>query len=449
MLLAACGGGGGSSAIVAPPGPTPTPNPRLVGLADGASTSYDRTDEATVTVTTVGGGVPIIPAPNPSPTTTIVVSAYRDTVTVTGNQSFGGASGLYDVRTSTVPTGTSGFPYTSYSNVVDTYEGLIATAAGFDLVSYGSVSKQSSTTSFVSTDTFSSTATSTNTVPLRLVQVPAGAPFDPVLAYSVTSTSQSASTLPPGTNSTGPTSTTGSGTIALGADGALHAGSVLTGNDGSSSSSDETIAGPGLAGTMVNSASSPRFGKSGTTITTGPPTAAGGGYTVAFAVTYTGSGAPQPVATTVPLWYPDGPAQRPLAVHVTPLGAQSVPAKCALPSGLPAGGQATETVTTTVVPFYGAVSRIDETRWDAPNVGTLCSIASETYTQYDPATGAKSGSSILTTTRALRAATVPAAWRRRASASGAVPFVLPPAQARLPQLVTTLARHARATGKRT
>ncbi len=187
---------------------------------------------------------------------------------------------------------------------------------------------------------------------------------------------------------------------------------MLTGNDGSSSSSDETIAGPGLAGTMVDGASSPRFGKSGTTITTGPPTAAGGGYTVAFAVTYTGSGAPQPVATTVPLWYPDGPAQRPLAVHVTPLGAQSVPAKCALPSGLPAGGQATETVTTTVVPFYGAVSRIDETRWDAPNVGTLCSIASETYTQYDPATGAKSGSSILTTTRALRAATVPAAWRR-------------------------------------
>ncbi len=398
-------------------------------------------------MTTVGGGVPVVPAPSPSPTTTIIVSTYRDTVTVTGNQSFGGTNGLYDVRTSTVPTG-AGVPFTSYSTVVDTYEGLVATAAGFDLVSYGSISKQSSTTSFVSTDTSSSTVTSTNTIPSRLTQVPAGAPFDLVPAYSVTSTSQSASTLPPGTDSTGPTSTTGSATIVLGADGALHAGSVLAGDDGSSSSSDETIAGPGLAGTIVNSAVSPRFGKSSTTITTGP-TAADGGYTVAFAATYTGSGAPQPVATTVPLWYPDGPAQRSLAVHVTPLGAQSVPAKCALPSGLPAGGDATETVTTAVQPFYGTVSRIDETRWDAPNLGTLCSIASEAYTQYDPATGVKNDSSSFTTTRALRTATVPAAWRRRASAGGAVPFVLPPAQARLPKLSAAPAPHARAAGKRT
>ncbi len=229
----------------------------------------------------------------------------------------------------------------------------------------------------------------------------------------------------------------------------MRANSTSSSSDGSGFTFDETIAGPGLAGTQTFAASAPNVSNTSTTITTGMPTASGAGYTVAYTIVRGGPGAPQPTATTVPLWYPDGPAQRPFTARVVDRGVQTVPASCALPAGFPTSGEATETVRTSVDPFDGAVSSVDETRWDAANLGTLCSIAAETYTSYDPTTGLKTGVSTGTTTRALRAATVPAALRRHALAGAglAIPFVLPPAQPRLPELTGALRRSLRIASK--
>lgn len=450
-LLPACGGGGGSGpagqAVV--PAATPTPVPAsAAGLVDGASASYDERVDTTVSYTSVGFGSGVTVVPSPAPTTTTLTSTYGDAVTVAANRSFAGTSGLYDLHVARTPTGATAAGYGAYVQAEDDYDALIAGAGGTaELVSYGA--HDTSAVTFTGLDATTENWTRTNTVPLSLRRLPAaGQSYDAVVAYASTLAGTESNLDPTSTPvyvPFGPTSSTSSGTVTLRADGSFAQNQSLTFNDGSSSTRADTVTGPGLGGTRTDVATDANGNKQTATVTVGAPVGSGAGATIPYAAQVTGG---TPFAASVPLWYPAGATQRVETVHVADLGAQSAPASCALGAGFPASAEATRTTDTQVDGFAGIVSTVDTTSWDAAGYGTLCSIATESYAEYDPRTGAKLDGGSSTVTRALRSVALPAGRSRASLSPAALPVVLAPPRPRLPRLVAALKRRAANAARR-
>ncbi len=140
LTLEGCGGGGslGSSSMPprpsdsVTPNPTPTASPSLYAQPDGTTLVY-----AGILTQTFQSFPEVVAPGTPSPMpTSATVENVTQNVTVKTNQSFNGASGLFDLHSAETDAYASGLKTTT--STTDTYETLSQSGSASQLLGYGS-----------------------------------------------------------------------------------------------------------------------------------------------------------------------------------------------------------------------------------------------------------------------------------------------------------------------
>ncbi len=375
--IAVIGANGGIFAAIYSSSPQPSATPLVdAPLVAGASFTYRSTYGS---VYTAGPKAPV-PMPTNGPGLT-----QQFVTTVLANQSFNGVANIYGVQT------VSGRPSnvtTSVYNVQSTtYENIVPTTTGADLLIYGT---KASNTNGGSLSMFSSVQTQIDLVPYRYQTFP-----DRVVSYDASSnyTTTYSGILTAGTANT-PCYQLDE-TIAAPVDGSymyktnstyFTPTSTCPSINAATYTSAESVSPPPVSGTYRSTST----GYTDYVETAGTPVLDGrGGYVIPFTIQQSvalPSPAPAPTTTTIPMWYQSGPMTPYSTSHIDQLGYQALSPSCTIPTSVGSVFTGIRTTETQLDPF-NAQYTLTITRYIAPGFGRVCSVSTQTIQYFDETTG--------------------------------------------------------------
>ena len=370
--LAGCSGSGGTANAVSPPAPTSTPSPTPTPAPD----PHPAVDNSTVTfisdVTTVrtpAGGQP-----------TTSSSTVTTTETIHTAKTFNGHVAT-DVHVASSDGNSTG----------DNYAGYVATSAGQNFVTYGTVTTDAKR---------QYTRTQVNTNPSIIDEVP-----------EITGASWANSVAASFTISQGPATNHTDDVDVRNEDGSEVDTTTYSDGNAADAYTDTLV-------TNANGTGTEKYQDStGTTqYSVGVPIQQGSALVIP--ITYTDKNGTQ--SYTVPDWYPgNGLPAAPFGTAVsTDLGVEMPPAACSKGPQIPATHVR---AAQTYLDLFGSTGTIVEDFFFTPTRGLICYIGAQADKEYDYTTGALLGSSTFTNVNALTGG-VGVLSRERRPTSAALPY---------------------------
>ncbi len=343
----------------------------------------------------------------------VVNSVATETTTIAAGQTFNGTTGLYGALSS-IPA-PAGSAYSAYTNTGNTYEQFDPIAGGTQLDIYGFANAQSYT---LGTTAYTFTSTQIDTTPFIVQRFPdvAGTSYAEPTAQKITAASK--------TTIGGSLSSSFAETETIAADGSINdtysygdatgatTATYTTVTTASPITAMQTQSGPGTTNSFVQIGA--------------PVLNASGSYVIPYLTAPIANGSPQPAptATTVPLWYPNGPTTPLAKWSRTQNGPQALPAACGtLPANVGTTFTETDETFQNLDPT-GSYSTFQYKIFTSP-VGQVCTLETGSQTFVNVMTGAIIDTGSITNVIVVTAYTPPTATSSASRSAAAVGNVAP------------------------